>query len=420
MKSCPALVFLAAAAVSGVARAQDPESLQKAVERLTQRVDELEEHATKTSEKIGGRALLQAYTAQSLDVGGHVSSVFTYMHGENGSEAGHFVTLVELFLRAQVSEAWSVFAAPGFYVFNGGLLDNPNTTTIRGDPGSLEDDSTESRMFLSRAYAQYVAGDWLQLQGGIVGSPHGTTNREYFIPSRNIAIANLHTRYFLANQLYPQQVIGARLSGKSVIGEGQSRLEYDAYFGTQDDNPSDGMGGARLAYVFGDSGLTLAANYGRGTRQGFPVQPLSSPTPMYTGNVPVLQSPFVGRFNLGRDYEFCGIDVDWRHGEFVSKTEAYYSAERDVADQKALSTEWAWFFHERWALAYRFDYYDAGADLDPLGVSVNLLGHATEHVVGVAYLPVDAVKLRLDMHHLELPATSDTVDFVNFSWSVSF
>lgn len=420
MKPGRILVAFAVASFPAIGLSQDPDGLRKKVDELSKRVEELEDHAARTAERTGGRALLQAFTADSLDFGGHVSSLFTYAHGESGSDAGHFVTLVELFLKAQVADEWSIFAAPGFYVFNGGLLDNPATTSITGDPTSVPDDSSESRMFLSRVYSQWVAGDWLQLQGGIVGSPHGTTNREYFIPARNIAIGNLHTRYFLANELYPQQLLGGRLSGKQALGDSGDRIEYDAYFGVEDDSPSDAIAGARVAYAFGDLGLAIAANYGRGTREGFPAQPLSSPTPLFTANVPVLQSPFVGRFNLGRDYEFAGIDVDWRRGDFVAKTEAYYSAEEGVADQKALSTEWAWFFASRWAVAYRFDYYDAGADLDALGSAVVRLGHATEHVVGLSFLPNDAVKVRVDVHHLELPDTSDTVDFVNLSWSLSF
>ena len=47
-------------------------------------------------------------------------------------------------------------------------------------------------------------------------------------------------------------------------------------------------------------------------------------------------------------------------------------------------------------------------------------GIATEHVVGVCFNPNDSVRLRLDYHHGLLPRTEDTVDFLNFSWSISF
>lgn len=382
------------------ASAQDPETKQ-ALDQLRQRVDEIEEQQAKTADRVGGRALLQAYSARTVDLGGHVSSLFTSMAGERSTATGHLVTLLELYVRAELDDHWSLFATPGFYTFNGGLVDDPVTASITGDPIFLESETALADLFLARAYGQFVAGDELQVQAGVVGSPHGNANREYFIPSRVIAQANLHTRYFLGNQVYPQQVLGARVLGKLALAGGNDRLEYDAYFGAEDDSPGDGIGGARLAYVFADLGLTVAANYGRGTREGFPPQPLTSPFPLFTSNVPLLQAPFRVRYNLTRDYELGGVDVEWRSGPLIARTEAYYSAESDVEDQRVFSQEVNWFFLDDLAASYRFDYHDAGADLDPFGIAVGSLGHATEHVVGLCYSPSAGVRLRLDFHHLD-------------------
>lgn len=413
------LAVLLVGALSTPATAQDPQTKQ-ALDELRQRVDELEEQQAKTADRIGGRALLQAYTARSVDFGGHVSTLFTSMMGEGSTETGHLVTLLELYLRAELDDHWSLFATPGFYTFNGGLVDSPVTASITGDPLFLESETSLSDLFLARAYGQYVGSDRLQVQAGIVGSPHGNANREYFIPSRVIAQSSLHTRYFLNNQLYPQQVLGARVLGKLPVGADNDRFEYDLYFGTEDDSPADAIGGARLAYVFDGPGITVAANYGRGTREGFTPLPLTSPFPLFTANVPLLQAPFHARYNLTREYEFAGIDVEWRSGPLIARTEAYYSAESDVEDQRAFSQEVNWFFLDDVAASYRFDYYDAGADLDPLGLAVGPLGHATEHVVGVCYSPGSGVRLRLDFHHLLLPNTDAEADFLNLSWSLSF
>jgi len=118
--------------------------------------------------------------------------------------------------------------------------------------------------------------------------------------------------------------------------------------------------------------------------------------------------------------QFGGVDIEWNNGDLSGKTEAYYSAERDVRDQRAFSTEWSWFVSPQWAATYRFDYYDAGADLNLFALAVVPLGHATEHVLGVSFNPNGSVRLRVDLHHLLLPNTDDTIDFVNFSWSISF
>ncbi|MFY9341275.1 MAG: TonB-dependent receptor [Planctomycetota bacterium] len=395
------VVGLLATSVAAQNEAQELEALKK-------RVTELEDTQSKHGERLGDRALVGAFSAKSLDLGGELSSLFTWIHGEADDEVGHMVSLVELFVKAELDDHWSAFAVPGFYTFNGALLDNPATPTTAGDPTFTADESTTARTFLSRLYAEWRHGDRLTLRGGIVGSPHGTTNREYFIPARQIAQASLHTRYFLGNTLYPQVVEGVRASGKLVLGE--DWLDCDAYFGVEDDSADDAIGGARIGYVFADWGLTVAANYGQGTRQ-----PAASPLT----NFGILQAPFAGDFFAGRDYQLGGLDFDLRKGDLIAKTELYYSAEDGFVDQRAASSEWTWFVCPCWGLTYRFDFYDAGSDVSPLG-PVAPLGIATEHVVGLSFDPNPSVRLRLDVHHGNLPNTDDTVDYVNISWSISF
>jgi hypothetical protein len=388
---------------------QAQEGAQGELDALKKRVTELEDAQSKYDEKLGGRALVQAFSARSLDFGGHLTSLFTYIDGEAASEAGHMVSLVELFLKARIDDHWSAFATPGFYTFNGALVDNPATPFVAGDPVFTVDDSAQSRTFLSRLVTEWKHSDALVVRGGIVGSPHGVTNREYFLPSRIVGQASLHTRFFLANQLYPQVVEGMSVSGKHVFGE--DWIEYDAYFGVEDDSADDGIGGARVGYAFSALGLTAAANYGRGTHQ-------SDADP--TTNFGLLQSPFAGAFNAGRDYQFGGIDVDLRKGDLLARAEAYYSAEDGFADQRAASIEGSWFLTPQWATSYRFDFYDRGEDFNIFSSSVVELGTSTEHVFGLSYNPNESVRLRLDLHHNNLPGSDDTVDYLNFSWSISF
>ena len=403
------MLAVSLACCASLASAQDPEVL-KELKALRERVDELEDQQSKLSERVGSRAIVQPYTAKSFDFGGQTSSLFTYMSGESDHAAGHLVTLAELYLKAQVNDEWSLFVAPGFYTFNGGLLDNPVTVGNASDPAFTSDDITQSRLFLSRAYGQWKPGDRFQLQGGVIGSPHGTTNREYFIPARMIAQGSLHTRLFLSNQLYPQLIEGLRASGKLTVGT-DDWVDYDVYVGAEPDSANDGVGGARLAYMLGKLGLSVAANYGLGTRTGAAIP---------ATNFGALQSPFPNYVNGTRDYHFAGVDVDWRKGSFMMKSEAYYSGEEGFGDQKAASTEWTWFALDTFGLTYRFDYYDAGSDLNVFAAAVLPRGICTEHVIGLCYNPDPAVRLRLDLHHNNLPRTGDAVQFANFSWSISF
>ncbi|MCR9243562.1 MAG: hypothetical protein NXI31_00915 [bacterium] len=402
---------------------QEPQSLQEQIREMAERIDELEEMQMETSDRLGSRAVVQSYTAQNLDIGGHISSFFSYIDGANGRELGHTVTLFELYIKARINEEWSAFVTPGMFVFNGGLLDDPATPTVANDPGFTGDNASNNRTLLARGYVEYNPSDLLRIQGGIVGGPHGTTSREYFVPARSIGLGSLHTRRFLANSLYPGHFIGFRASGKIELGGTQDWLEYDGYFGSDDEQVEDPLGGVRLAYVFGDYGLSIAGNFGTGSRAGLQGQATS--TVDILSNVPLNLSPFPLVFNAGRDYEFAGIDIDWRHGDFICKTEAYISWEDGFDDQRAFSTEWTWFPTSRVGLSYRFDYYDPGSDMRVVSAAPFTLmslpfGHSTEHAIGITYDPDPSVRLRLDLHHNNLPNSSSSVDFINFNWSLSF
>ncbi|MEZ6038552.1 MAG: hypothetical protein R3F29_13810 [Planctomycetota bacterium] len=336
--------------------------------------------------------------------------MFSHIRGESESETGHVVSLVELFVKARINSEFSVFATPGFYTFNGALLDNPASPTVNGDPLYTADSATVENLFVSRIYGEWAPSDSLRVQGGVVGSPHGVTNREYFIPSRVIAQSNLHTRVFLTNQLYPQYLEGLKASGKLLVGD-TDWVEYDAYVGYQPDNPADEMVGARIGYAFREVGVTVAANYGAGNRAGS-----ASPAT----NFGVLQSPFAPDVNGTRDYQFGGVDFDLRTENLTFRGEAYYSGEDGYLDQRALSAETTWYPSAEWGLSYRFDYYDAGSDVNVFVAAVRPRGISTEHVIGCCYNPNPSVRFRLDFHHNNLPNTSDTVDYVNLSWSFSF
>jgi hypothetical protein len=71
-------------------------------------------------------------------------------------------------------------------------------------------------------------------------------------------------------------------------------------------------------------------------------------------------------------------------------------------------------------VSYRFDWYERGEDFDVFAAGIVDLGTSTEHVVGLSFNPDESIRLRLDWHHNNLPASDDVVDYVNFSWSVSF
>ena len=388
--------------------AQDPTTaeLAETIQELQERIDELEELALETDERVGSRALWSAFGAKSVDLGGHVTSVFTHLEGDDASETGHFTTFLELFFKIQLDEKWSVFMAPGF------LVDNfPNQTNPRVP--AISNDNPTSSVFLARAYLEYQQSEAFGVQVGLIGTPHGIVNREYFVPSRLVGQGPLHVRQFLTNQLYAQLFTGAKASGRLNLDDKANRaFIYDAYVGVETVNPNEVFTGGRAGYRIEDLGLEVAFNYSHGTRQTF-----AELNPTLIGLFPLgvnaLQSPFPSQPPTRGSYDVFGFDIDWRKNQWVSKIELYATAEENAQDKRVMSYQLSYFWTPQIATTYRFDYFDFGYNL----------GVAREHLVSLMYSPIEAVRFRLDAHRQQLPNVgpgADDLTFVNLSMSASF
>jgi len=394
MAAC--LVGALAATVAG----QENEKVQE----LEERVDELEEMLFNMDSRIGSRPLWSSYSGVDVNLGGHVLSLGTALFGEDSSDVGHYVTLLELFVQADLSKEWSLFATPGFFIVN-----NTSFQDVR-NPSLSQSDGEQNNLFLSRAYAQWTHSDKLSIQGGIFGTPHGVVNREYFIPSRIMWNSPLHTRTFLSNQLYPQNLQGLKAAGQWSVGDAGNRIRWEAYVGTEGNNPNEPTVGGRLSYTFADLGLEIAGNVGRGQREDFAT--LFGVPPAFAGpaNPTSIQSPFPSVPDNRNDYLFGGVDVDFRSGPWQAFFEGYYSAEDGFEDKRALSAQTSYFWTDDWATSYRFDYFDWGHGR----------GHATEHSVGLMFQATESVRIRLDFSHQEQPNSPDAIDFINFGFTAAF
>jgi hypothetical protein len=214
------------------------------------------------------------------------------------------------------------------------------------------------------------------------------------------------TRLLTDNLLYPQILVGASVSGRVSDG-GKDALQYDVYVGAETVDPGSPEAGARIGYEFGDSGLVLAVDYGHGRRPSFT---------QVTGLPPSFNVPFGGQYpwptysDVRHTYDFSGIDCDWHKGAWLLQSEAYYSAEQGMQDKIGVYVQPTFYFSPKWAISYRYDYFDPGENR----------GYGTENVVTLLHDYDKNVRLRLDLHHLELPHSPSAADFVNFSFSTSF
>jgi hypothetical protein len=199
------------------------------------------------------------------------------------------------------------------------------------------------------------------------------------------------------------------VGGRKGVGAGGNEVQYEAYAGFSREEADEPEFGARLGWYQAESRLNVAANWGRGHRPAtdnpaFPVPGVPAlPQPGMYFPFPLIDSP-------AHDYQFAGIDVDWRSSELWLQAEAYRSWEVGLEDRQGVWVQPTWWIGHGFGLSYRFDYFDIGMNV----------GHATENVFSLVFDPNESVRLRIDYHHVEMPGSPDTSDIINFSFSAGF
>lgn len=426
-----ATALVVAVSLAAPAAAQD--ELADTVRENTDRLDELEDLIFDVGERVDSGALWSAYTGENVTLGGHVTTAFSYLNGENGgATSGFSLHFLELYFKADLGDGFSVFATPGFF-----YLSDPNFVSAElfvdspapqggpslppeSNPGS-DDDLVEPIM--ERAYGEWMVSDALRLRFGRIGSGHGVVAREYFVPSRAILAGPMLMRAFGAASLYPQKVEGIQMSG--IRRAGEDIIEYEAYVGSDRFSPDDLGAGTRVGYTFSDSGLNVAANWGYNRRAGIDELTGAPGASLVAG--PSVFSPFPYLSLNDNYYQFYGLDVDWRSEKWRVKAELYKSDEDGFDDRFGMYVQPTFYVSPKLALSFRADYFDAGQEQTvpspvPGTASFDSLGHSKEVAMGVMYTPIPSVAFRLDVHQNYLPRYlgNDEITFVIASASFSF
>ncbi len=329
------------------------EAAKQAVAEQAQRLDNIEESVVGIEGRVGSRAVVSAFEAASLDLGGFLHQTATHIDGDDGNTSSFNSTVFELLMRAQLNEQWSAFLAQAFMrsspdAFSpaaGGSRRNPNFDTGGG---------TKTDTVI--AWADYKHSDALGIRFGRFITPQGIVNIEHFPAVLLDPEQPQFLRPFGSDTLFANFTSGVDLHGSKFIGN--SRLSYNAYGGNFAENANDLVYGARAAYSIGDSGVTLGLNYNGGER----------------------------RAQLGGNFNTVGADFAIDRGRFLLTSEVFVSNESNPAhdDRLAWYVQPAWRLTPQWTAFYRHDFLDAG-----LGE-----GDQTENVFGLTYKPLPNVHLR--------------------------
>lgn len=334
------------------ATAETPDTAQTLAEQAA-RLDDVELAMVSVQEKVGSRAVINAFDAASIDLGGFLHQTATHINGDTGNATAFNATVFELLMRAQLDDKWSAFLAQAFMRASpdpfspaaGGSRSNPNFNTGGGT-------ATETVI----AWADYKHSDALGIRFGRFITPQGIVNIEHFPAVLLDPEQPQFLRPFGSDTLFANFTTGVDLHGTRFVGD--SRLMYNVYGGNFSENANQAVYGARLAYAISDSGVTVGLNYNGGERRAL----------------------------QGGNFDTVGVDLAIDRGRFLLTSEVFASNESAPAHDDRLGwyVQPAWRLNPQWTAFYRYDFLDNG-----MGE-----GDQTENVFGITFKPRSNIHLR--------------------------
>lgn len=362
------------------ALASEAEETTAVSEEVEERLDEVEELAYDLDERVGSRAVVNAFDAVELDLGGYLHLVGSYVHGEDNSLASFNRQVFDVLFSATIADNWDLFVSQAF-IRNA----DPDFSDPR-NPDFAELDKVKPDTVI--AWANYRHHQLLNIRAGRFTTGHGIINREHFPallydPSHPQALRPTNEQI-----IFPHFTNGVMLHGGRFLGEeSEDYLAYSTYIGNFEGNASHFNLGGRLAYEMGRWGLTLGANLAAGSRvDGF-----------------------------DSDYYLYGVDLLYDEGPLLWKNELFLTDEDRGGDRLGFYTMPIWRFNSNWAVFYRFDYFDAASN----PATLVQVGESTENALGISFKPTSNIHLRNIWTYRSIDATNTLPSANAWLWQLS-
>jgi len=90
------------------------EKVEQAIQSVDERVSDVEDTVVDIDDKVGDRALVKAFDALELDIGGFFHNTFTDIEGEQGGARSFNNQTFEILVKAKLWEDWTGFFAQAF------------------------------------------------------------------------------------------------------------------------------------------------------------------------------------------------------------------------------------------------------------------------------------------------------------------
>jgi len=333
-------------------------AVEDEVEEQSARIDELEDMLLDVDEKVGSRAVINAFEAESLDFGGFLHSTFTYVDGEDGSATAFNRNIFEILIKANLDEYWSAFIAQAFIRQSEINFDDIGD---RRDP-SFAFTSVSPQVI---AWANYRHNDALNVRFGRFITPQGIINIEHFPAVLLDPEQPQFLRPFGGQTIFPNFVDGLQLHGTKFLAS-NNQLQYAAYTSNFVGNADDLVYGGRIAHTWSNQGVTAGLNVVTGDRTA----------------------------GVDADYSVLGLDFHIDKGRLLWKSEWYVTDEEVGGDRTAWYVQPAWRLTPKLTAFYRYDFLDNGGTT----------GDTIENVIGVNFTPINGVRLRGILTHRDFEA----------------
>lgn len=358
----------------------NPPELELRLSEVEERVEDTEELASDLDERVGSRAVVNAFDAVELDFGGFLDLATTHVEGEDSSATSFNRQVFEILLGAELSDRWSLFVAQAFVRKSSANFSDRRNPDF-GDLGGVTTDTVI-------AWGNYRHNELFNLRAGRFITPHGIINIEHFPALLLDPEQPQFLRPFVGQTIFPNFSDGFQVHGSRFLGaDGDNHVQYHVYTGNFAGNATEFNYGGRVAWTLGSSGLTLGSNLATGSR--------------------------IDEFDS--DYYVYGADVLYDKDKVLWKSELFFADEDRGDDRFAFYTQPAWRFDDRWTVFYRFDYLDAGSD--PL--TLRELGQSTENVLGLSFRPNPNVHLRNIWTYKSFDSTRLTPSADAWLWELS-
>jgi len=309
-----------------------------------ERLETLEDSLLDLEERVGSRAVVNAFDSTKLDIGGFFHSAYTAIDGENGNASSFNRQNFELLISAELNETWSGFFAGGF------LRESDDAFALGGDGSPAFNSRNKNPLIIG--WVNYSSSDAFNIRIGRFITPQGIINIEHFPATLLDPEQPQFLRPFSGDTIFPNFSTGVQLHGSTFLG-GDRKLQYYLYASSFAANPEENLLGGMLEYEFFEN-LTFGVNLATGKRAN------------------------------GADYDMSGLHLLYDNGRFAWKNEWYETKEDSVlsGDRRGGYTQPSWSITPEWIVFVRVDRLDNG------------FKETDENAFGINYLPFSNVRLR--------------------------